>query len=60
MSKKAKKVDPEQLKNQFDQWKNSPEYDQIKKIALMLEVEEYPNITETSKDFTERWYPYLN
>jgi hypothetical protein len=23
-------------------------------------LEEYPNITETTKDFTGEWYPYLN
>ncbi|EGR32942.1 hypothetical protein IMG5_065980 [Ichthyophthirius multifiliis] len=55
--KKAKKVDPEVLQQQFDQWKSSPEYEQIKKMALILEEQ---NITETTKDFTGEWYPYLN
>ncbi|EAR86465.2 transmembrane protein, putative (macronuclear) [Tetrahymena thermophila SB210] len=58
MPPRKKKVDPEVQRQQFEQWKASPEYEQIKKIATLLETYDY--ITETTKDFTGPWYLYLN
>ncbi|KAL4506859.1 hypothetical protein ABPG72_001280 [Tetrahymena utriculariae] len=53
-----KKVDPETLQQQFEQWKESTEY---KKWEEMSEgLKKYPPITETTLDINGPWQEYYD
>jgi len=58
MPKKAKKLDPEQLKRQLEDWLEGDEYGAIRDFRNMKD-EKFPQIDEITEDVVEDWEELL-
>lgn len=55
---KKRKLTPEEITAQFEQWKLSPEYEYLQKLKQMKE--DLPELMEITPDLMGKWQPFLD